>query len=33
MVYLRPSAHKALKRDIAVFVQSAAGARTHTPAP
>ena len=31
MVYLRPSAHKALTRDVAGFVQSAA--RTGTPAP
>jgi len=31
MVYLRPSAHKALKRDIAGFIQSAAGGRTHPP--
>jgi hypothetical protein len=30
-VYLRPSAHKALTRDVAGFVQSAA--RTGTPAP
>ena len=32
MVYLRPSAHRALTRDIAAFIQSAAGGRTHTPA-
>jgi carboxypeptidase C (cathepsin A) len=33
MVYLRPSAHKALKRDIAGFIQSAAGGKAHTAAP
>jgi carboxypeptidase C (cathepsin A) len=32
MVYLRPSAHKALKRDLAAFVLSSAGGRMHTPA-
>lgn len=33
MVYLRPSAHQALKRDVAAFIQSAAGGRAHTSAP
>jgi len=33
MVYLRPSAHKALTRDVAGFLQSAARTGTPTPAP
>ena len=33
MIYIRPSAHKALKNDIAKFIQSAAGGRPHTQAP